>query len=132
MQPGGKIYLHKWGSQPGELYENNITYATGNFSITSGVMIRYCLQLIVVVGLLGLLSGCGDPPVDRDKTLVVGMELNYRPFEYFDEQGKPVGVGVEMAEALAELVQRGELTASGARRVLAAAEAKDKTRQGVS
>ena len=30
-----------------------------------------------------------------------------------------------LAEALAELVQRGELTASGARRVLAAAQAKD-------
>ena len=37
-----------------------------------------------------------------------------------------------LAEALAELVQRGELTASGARRVLAAAEAKDKAQQGVS
>lgn len=34
-----------------------------------------------------------------------------------------------LAEALAELVQRGELTASGARRVLEAAEARDKAVQ---
>lgn len=37
-----------------------------------------------------------------------------------------------LAEALAELVQRGELTASGARRLLAAAEAKDSLRRGGS
>ncbi|NRA58533.1 MAG: DUF2089 family protein [Phycisphaerales bacterium] len=37
-----------------------------------------------------------------------------------------------LAEALAELVQRGELTASGARRVLAAAEAKDNIEKGGS
>lgn len=37
-----------------------------------------------------------------------------------------------LAEALAELVQRGELTASGARRVLAAADERNETEKGVS
>jgi polar amino acid transport system substrate-binding protein len=35
-------------------------------------------------------------------TLVVGMELKFWPFEYVDEQGKPVGYDVEIAQTLAD------------------------------
>ncbi len=34
--------------------------------------------------------------------LVVGMDLSYPPFETIDERGKPAGISVHLAEALAE------------------------------
>jgi polar amino acid transport system substrate-binding protein len=40
--------------------------------------------------------------IAQTKTLVVGMELSYPPFEMTDTQGKPTGVSVEIAEALAK------------------------------
>jgi len=39
--------------------------------------------------------------VQRGK-LVVGMELKYWPFEYVDEQGKPVGFDVDIAQTMAD------------------------------
>jgi polar amino acid transport system substrate-binding protein len=38
--------------------------------------------------------------------LVIGMELNYPPFEMTDASGTPCGVGVEMAQALAAYLHR--------------------------
>jgi polar amino acid transport system substrate-binding protein len=38
--------------------------------------------------------------------LIVGMELNYPPFEMVDTQGKPAGISVEMAEALGKFAGR--------------------------
>jgi polar amino acid transport system substrate-binding protein len=38
--------------------------------------------------------------------LIIGMELNYPPFEMMDASGNPCGVGVEMARALAAYVHR--------------------------
>ena len=42
-------------------------------------------------------SGCTEKP---RQTLIVGMELNYPPFEMIDTEGRPSGISVEMAEAL--------------------------------
>jgi polar amino acid transport system substrate-binding protein len=43
---------------------------------------------------------------DAPTPIVIGMELNYPPFEMTDESGKPCGVGVEMAQALADYLHR--------------------------
>src|SRR5258708_19624673 len=40
------------------------------------------------------------------KPLVIGMELNYPPFEMTDAAGTPTGVGVEMARALCDYLHR--------------------------
>ena len=40
------------------------------------------------------------------KPLIVGMELSYPPFETFDEQGKPSGVSVDLANALGKYLGR--------------------------
>jgi polar amino acid transport system substrate-binding protein len=57
-----------------------------------------------------LLVGCGfvtgNRAEDAGKPLIVGMELNYPPFEMTDAAGKPSGVGVEMAQALAAYLHR--------------------------
>lgn len=45
-------------------------------------------------------------PARAQKPLVVGMELSYPPFEMTDEKGKPAGIGVELAEALAAKLGR--------------------------
>jgi polar amino acid transport system substrate-binding protein len=58
-------------------------------------MTRRCLILPLL--LLALL-GCKPSPTNA---LRVGMELNYPPFETQDRSGKPDGVSVKIAEALA-------------------------------
>lgn len=41
-----------------------------------------------------------------DNAIVVGMDLSYPPFETIDPQGNPMGVSVDMAEALADFLGR--------------------------
>jgi polar amino acid transport system substrate-binding protein len=59
---------------------------------------------------VALLAGCGCVngvrAEDTAKPLVIGMELNYPPFEMTDAVGNPTGVGVEMARALGEYLHR--------------------------
>jgi polar amino acid transport system substrate-binding protein len=49
---------------------------------------------------LGLAIACKPKPPANE--LVVGMDLSYPPFETIDPAGKPTGVSVEIAEALAK------------------------------
>lgn len=49
---------------------------------------------------LGLGMACQPKPPANE--LVVGMDLSYPPFETIDPAGKPTGVSVEIAEALAK------------------------------
>ena len=44
--------------------------------------------------------------VAAEKPLVVGMELQYPPFEMSDKQGKPTGVSVDLAYALGKYLNR--------------------------
>jgi polar amino acid transport system substrate-binding protein len=43
---------------------------------------------------------------DAGKPLVIGMELNYPPFEMTDANGTPTGVGVDLARALCDYLHR--------------------------
>jgi len=43
---------------------------------------------------------------DSAKPLIIGMELNYPPFEMTDAAGNPTGVGVDMAHALSDYLHR--------------------------
>lgn len=60
------------------------------------------LSVILLNGLI--LSGCKTK--DDNNSLTIGMELAYPPFETKDEQGNPVGVSVDLAEALGEYLDR--------------------------
>ena len=53
--------------------------------------------LFLALGLL--LPGAGCSP-QKQNALLVGMELNYPPFEMVDPRGQPSGISVELAEAL--------------------------------
>jgi len=55
---------------------------------------KYGLLLFLLI-LTG--AGCTEKPPQK---LIVGMELNYPPFEMIDPEGRPAGISVEMAEAL--------------------------------
>ena len=48
--------------------------------------------------------GCSSKPESQE--LVVGMDLSYPPFETIDENGKPAGISVRLAQALAENLKR--------------------------
>lgn len=57
-----------------------------------------CLSLVWVLG-----AGCQP---QGEQPLRVGMELDYSPFEMTDPQGRPMGVSVDLAHALAAHLQR--------------------------
>jgi polar amino acid transport system substrate-binding protein len=59
--------------------------------------------LLSALGLLLAGLGCGPA---RTKALVVGMELNYPPFEMVDPRGQPTGISVDLAEALGHYLHR--------------------------
>ncbi|HEX3720239.1 MAG TPA: transporter substrate-binding domain-containing protein [Verrucomicrobiae bacterium] len=53
--------------------------------------------------LIGWLTGCGPKTSNH---LVVGMELEYPPFEMTDERGQPAGVSVDLARDLGKQLGR--------------------------
>ena len=53
--------------------------------------------------LLAALAGCGGKRADQ---LVVGMELASPPFDMTDEQNRPTGIDVELAQALADSLHK--------------------------
>ena len=52
-----------------------------------------------------VLAGCSKPNVS-EMPLVVGMDLSYPPFETINATGRPEGVSVELAKALADYLHR--------------------------
>jgi polar amino acid transport system substrate-binding protein len=58
----------------------------------------------LVLSLIAVLLGCGA--VRADAPLIIGMELNYPPFEMTDPDGNPTGIGVDMAHALCAYLHR--------------------------
>jgi polar amino acid transport system substrate-binding protein len=52
-----------------------------------------------------LLASCSKSERTAD-TLVVGMELEYPPFETVDDKGNPAGVSIDLAKALAQHLGR--------------------------
>ncbi len=61
------------------------------------------LAVILAFAAAFLLGACGAKAA---QPLVIGMELNYPPFEMTDASGTPTGVGVDMAHALADYLHR--------------------------
>ncbi len=71
-----------------------------------GIRFHLARALTVALTICGLApfgSGCGG---NSRHSLVVGMELNYPPFEMIDPQGAPSGVSVELAHALGSYLGR--------------------------
>ena len=66
---------------------------------TAGVsLLRFSVVFLL------LFAGCHSAAPDR--TLVVGMELSYPPFETTDEAGQPAGLSVDLARDLAAALGR--------------------------
>ena len=56
-------------------------------------------KIIFLIAVFALLTACAKK---SDDTLVVGMELQYPPFETSNEAGEPEGISVDLAYALCE------------------------------
>lgn len=65
-------------------------------------MTRSLFLILIVLGL----AGCGQKATTGPAPLRVGMELSTPPFEMADPSGKPDGVSVRLAEALAAKLGR--------------------------
>lgn len=81
------------------------------FTIRSRISAPHCstwnkfIRLTVLLLLLAVvLVGCNSPKPSNE--LIVGMDLSYPPFETIDSAGKPIGVSVELAKALAASLER--------------------------
>jgi polar amino acid transport system substrate-binding protein len=79
-----------------------MTFSERRLPMDTGIKRRKFLAHIAF-GLALVSAGCTQPP---NKKLVVGMELNYPPFEMVDAQGNPTGISVEMADALGRFLGR--------------------------
>ena len=70
-------------------------------------MKRWTPIAVALTGILMIMAGtfttCAE---DTGKPLIIGMELNYPPFEMTDASGTPTGVGVELGRDLAEYLHR--------------------------
>src|ERR1700727_1786552 len=60
--------------------------------------------LVLLVAVCGWVNGVRAD--DAGQPLVIGMELNYPPFEMTDSAGTPTGVGVDLAQALCAYLHR--------------------------
>lgn len=60
-------------------------------------MRRKQLPLLLLIFLLGLLSGCGAKNPAALPQLVIGYD-NYRPYAYTDADGEPAGIDVALAQ----------------------------------
>lgn len=60
------------------------------------------LRYLLVAPLLTILACTPAHP----KPLIVGMELNYPPFEMIDARGQPAGISVDLGRALGEYLHR--------------------------
>jgi polar amino acid transport system substrate-binding protein len=60
------------------------------------------MKLPIIILCASLLAGCGT----KKNELVVGMELDFPPFETIDAAGNPAGMSVDMAEAFAKSLGR--------------------------
>ena len=67
-------------------------------------MLRGMTLLRIILASFLAVAGCSSKP--GSKELVVGMDLSYPPFETIDESGKPAGISVDLAKALADYLQR--------------------------
>ncbi len=68
-------------------------------------MLRVWFALFLVL-VVGTIRASDAPNATAGPPLVIGMELNYPPFEMTDASGNPSGVGVDMAQALAAYLHR--------------------------
>lgn len=66
-------------------------------------MKRILIIMLILAIFVVPLSACGNKD---DSELVIGMELEYPPFETTDASGKPDGISVKMAYALGEYLGR--------------------------
>ena len=65
------------------------------------------LTIFLAVIVIGIFSvGCAAKEDVGDQPLVIGMELAYPPFETKDDKGNPIGVSVDLANALGEFLAR--------------------------
>lgn len=69
-------------------------HTTGLRSFFHVVVFYFCLLLLI------LTSYNSSNAAENNGTLTVGMELSYPPFEMTDTKGQPVGVSVDLANAL--------------------------------
>ena len=72
---------------------------------------RVLAVALCVACLAACLAGCGnntggnkDLGLLTDGVLKVGMEIGYPPFELYDDSGEPIGLDIDMANAIGEIL----------------------------
>jgi polar amino acid transport system substrate-binding protein len=73
-----------------------------------GIMIKKYKAILIIAAILMILSAC-SPQEDSAESITVnkgvlkvGMDLQYPPFETFDDDNEPYGISVDVAQGLAD------------------------------
>ena len=64
------------------------------------------ILITIVVGMI-LIAGpalAGAKQIENTQTVIVGTEIDYPPYSFLDEEGKPSGYNVELTRAIAEVM----------------------------
>ncbi len=64
------------------------------------------MKRVLALLVLMILVGACSPQSQTKDELVVGMDLSYPPFETIDQNGKPIGISVDIAKALGQYLDR--------------------------
>jgi polar amino acid transport system substrate-binding protein len=72
------------------------------FRISKPTRVKFIFTFLASV-IACMVAGCSHKPHEE---LIVGMNLEYPPFEMTDTQGNPAGVSVDLANALGEYLHR--------------------------
>ena len=75
-------------------------FTTAKFTVGLGKYFAVCLAAAAMVAGLSL-SAMAQPTIEQG-VLIVGTDLTYPPYNYFDENDKPAGFDVELMTAIAE------------------------------
>uniref|UniRef100_A0A831XE68 histidine kinase n=1 Tax=Geobacter metallireducens TaxID=28232 RepID=A0A831XE68_GEOME len=74
-----------------------------NVKSSWGWGLRFLATILISLFWAAAALGAPEPP-DRHRTIVVGGDRDYPPYEFIDQNGKPAGYNVELTRAIAEIM----------------------------
>ncbi|MBT0892516.1 transporter substrate-binding domain-containing protein [Geobacter hydrogenophilus] len=87
------------GKRPVSCHESiKLSYGEGG-----RLLLRFLAAVVLSLFCVAPLPAAPDVP-GRDRTIVVGGDRDYPPYEFIDQSGKPAGYNVDLTRAIAEIM----------------------------
>lgn len=66
---------------------------------------KISLYILLTIATI-FIASCGENKDEKENTIVIGMELNFPPFEMKDSYGKPYGISKDIADSFGEFMHK--------------------------